>query len=141
MKSEDPASASPALQLIDFWRSAEQAIPPRLLERAKQCVLDAIGCSLFGYGRPWGRIMADEIFADGFCRGLLHVNGADLAGFRFYQRDNTGLVRVALAIVFRALGCVAVIGFIGLNDFAFATHRGRVGFDHGFADAVRKEPR
>jgi 2-methylcitrate dehydratase PrpD len=55
---------SNALQLIDFWQSS-QPIPPRLIGRAKHCLLDALGCALFGAGQPWGRIMADEIFADG----------------------------------------------------------------------------
>ena len=53
----------PAVRLIDFWHSPE-AIPPRLIARSKQCLLDALGCALFGAGQPWGRIMADEVLSD-----------------------------------------------------------------------------
>ena len=67
-------SAGPALRLIDFW-SVPQPIPPRLIARAKHCLLDALGCALFGAGQPWGRIMADEILADR-CEGPCSVLGS-----------------------------------------------------------------
>jgi 2-methylcitrate dehydratase PrpD len=54
----------PAVRLIEFWRAPE-AIPPRLIEHAKHCLLDALGCAVFGAGQPWGRMMADEILSDG----------------------------------------------------------------------------
>ena len=57
-------SSSPALGLIEFWQSPH-SVPASLLERAKNCLLDALGCGLFGAGQMWGRIMSDEIFADG----------------------------------------------------------------------------
>ena len=62
-----------ALELIDFWASS-QPLPPHLIERAKHCLLDALGCALFGAGQPWGRIMADEIFAEK-CEGPCSVLG------------------------------------------------------------------
>jgi len=39
--------ASPALRLIEFWQ-LPQTIPPRLADRAKLCLLDALGlvCAL-----------------------------------------------------------------------------------------------
>ena len=64
----------PALQLIDFWASP-RPIPPHLIARSKQCLLDALGCALFGAGQPWGRIMTDEILADG-CEGPCSVLGS-----------------------------------------------------------------
>ena len=64
MKSEAIPSASPALRLIEFWQTPQWTMPPRVLGRAKYCLLDAIGCGLFGSGQSWGRIMAAEIFAD-----------------------------------------------------------------------------
>jgi len=63
-----------AVRLIDFWLSS-QPIPPRLIARAKYCLLDALGCALFGAGQPWGRIMADEVRADG-CEGPCTVLGS-----------------------------------------------------------------
>ena len=53
--------ASPALRLIEFWQ-LPQTIPSRLADRAKLCLLDALGCGLFGAGQPWGEIMSSEIF-------------------------------------------------------------------------------
>lgn len=35
------------------------AIPPEVQEHAKLCLLDSIGCGLFGARQPWGRITAD----------------------------------------------------------------------------------
>jgi 2-methylcitrate dehydratase PrpD len=67
----------PALRLIDFWFSS-QPVPPRLIARAKYCLLDALGCAFFGAGQPWGRIMADEIHDDG-CDGPCTVLGSGRA--------------------------------------------------------------
>jgi 2-methylcitrate dehydratase PrpD len=65
MKSEALPSESPALRLIEFWQSPRLAIPPAVIERAKQCLLDALGCGLFGSRQVWGEIMRDEVCADG----------------------------------------------------------------------------
>ena len=54
---------SPALRLIEFWQS-QHTIPPSMLERAKWCLLDALGCGLFGSGQAWGKIMSSEVLAD-----------------------------------------------------------------------------
>jgi 2-methylcitrate dehydratase PrpD len=64
MKNEALPSASHALRLIEYWHSPTLRIPPAIVERAKHCVLDALGCGLFGYGQPWGQIMASEIESD-----------------------------------------------------------------------------
>src|SRR3954462_4923815 len=65
MKNETLPHASPALRLIDFWYSPRMAIPAPLIERAKLCLLDALGCGLFGSRQAWGEIMMDEVRADG----------------------------------------------------------------------------
>jgi len=59
------APLSPALRLIQYWESPQQTIPPHVLARAKHCLLDALGCGLFGAGQAWGQIMSREAFADG----------------------------------------------------------------------------
>ena len=74
MKNEALPSASPALRLIEYWHSPKQTIPSGILERAKHCLLDALGCGLFGSGQSWGQIMSAEIFADG-SQGLCTVLG------------------------------------------------------------------
>ena len=40
-------------------------VPPDVVARAKTCLLDALGCGLFGSGQAWSRILADEMVADG----------------------------------------------------------------------------
>ena len=41
------------------------AIPLRVIEKAKACVLDAIGCMLFGATLPWTRIVAEVVQEQG----------------------------------------------------------------------------
>ena len=65
MKSETLPSAGSALRLIEHWYDERYVIPERVLERARQCLLDALGCGLFGYTQPWGEIMSREIYSDG----------------------------------------------------------------------------
>ena len=40
-------------------------VPADVVDRAKTCLLDALGCGLFGSGQAWSRILADEMAADG----------------------------------------------------------------------------
>lgn len=75
MKPEALPPVSAALRLIEFWQSPQQTIPPHVLDRAKYCLLDALGCGLFGAGQVWGQIMSSEIFADG-ARGPCTVLGS-----------------------------------------------------------------
>lgn len=64
MKLESPFEQS-ASRLIEFSRSLGSApITPALLERAKWCLLDTLGCVLFGSGQPWSKIVAEEVLAE-----------------------------------------------------------------------------
>ena len=65
MKLESLPSRSPALRLIEFSNALGAApLPQSLMEQAKGCLLDALGCGLFGSGQPWAQIMAEEISAE-----------------------------------------------------------------------------
>ena len=65
MKLESLPSKSPALRLIEFAHAlGSSPLPQPLIEQAKGCLLDALGCGLFGAGQPWGQIMSDEILAE-----------------------------------------------------------------------------
>ncbi|MBI2293185.1 MAG: MmgE/PrpD family protein [Betaproteobacteria bacterium] len=65
MKLESLPSKSPALRLIEFSNALGAApLPQSLVEQAKGCLLDALGCGLFGSGQPWAQIMAEEISAE-----------------------------------------------------------------------------
>ncbi len=40
-------------------------LPPDVVDHAKACLRDALGCGVFGSGQVWSRILADEMLADG----------------------------------------------------------------------------
>jgi 2-methylcitrate dehydratase PrpD len=40
-------------------------LPAGVVDNAKACLLDALGCGIFGSGQTWSRILADEMLADG----------------------------------------------------------------------------
>lgn len=55
------ASSGPtAARTLATWAAAlrADALPPAVLARARQCIVDTVGASLFGAGLPWGRIAA-----------------------------------------------------------------------------------
>jgi 2-methylcitrate dehydratase PrpD len=65
MKFEQPASVHRAAQLIEFASALTPATIPRLAyDNARRCLLDAIGCGLFGASQPWSAIMAAQMFAE-----------------------------------------------------------------------------
>lgn len=49
-------------ELIEFTHGLKlEALPPDIVSRAKGCLLDTLGCALFGSLQPWAKIMADEM--------------------------------------------------------------------------------
>lgn len=57
------AKTGAAQRLIEFCTS-HPAIPESAIERAKICLLDALGCGLFGSQQEAGRIMSANVLAD-----------------------------------------------------------------------------
>lgn len=41
------------------------ALPPAVVDKVKECMLDALGCMLFGATLPWTRIVADVVREEG----------------------------------------------------------------------------
>jgi 2-methylcitrate dehydratase PrpD len=61
----DANSAHHAARLIDFaYRLTAADIPRGAFDNAKRCLLDAIGCGLFGANQPWSVIMAAQMYAE-----------------------------------------------------------------------------
>lgn len=59
-----PASVH-AARLIDFAAGTRlQDIPADAIANARRCLLDAVGCGLFGASQPWSRIMAAQLLAE-----------------------------------------------------------------------------
>ncbi|HZN23594.1 MAG TPA: MmgE/PrpD family protein [Burkholderiales bacterium] len=65
MKAEK-LPAQHAAQLIDFCQTLTlERTPASVVENAKWALLDSVGCALFGSLQPWGKIMAEEMLAEG----------------------------------------------------------------------------
>ena len=66
MKSETLPPATPTRELLDFAAAlALDRVPAGAIDAAKWCLLDTLGCMLFGAPEPWSRIMAAEMLAEG----------------------------------------------------------------------------
>ena len=62
----DVASRSHGQDLLAFAHGlALHDVPADVAENARTCLLDALGCGIFGSGQVWSRILADEMLADG----------------------------------------------------------------------------
>lgn len=52
--------------LIEYLQGLEfAALPDDVRARARQCLLDALGCGLFGSLQPWSMMLAEEMIAEG----------------------------------------------------------------------------
>ena len=56
---------TPTRDLIAYLHELQlERLPPSVVVAAQNCVLDTIGCALFGSTEPWSRIMAAEMLAE-----------------------------------------------------------------------------
>src|SRR6266404_3242308 len=79
MKSEPSATRTAAHELIEFAHAlAIDSVPASIVDNATWCLLDSLGCGLFGSQQPWAKIMADEMFAES-SRGRSTVFGRSLS--------------------------------------------------------------
>lgn len=54
-----------AAHLIEFAATpGAQHVPRAAFDDARRCLLDAIGCGLFGASQPWSRILSAQMFAE-----------------------------------------------------------------------------
>ena len=57
---------TPTRELIDFLQALSlDAVPASAVDSAKWCLLDTLGCALFGVPEPWSQIMAAQMIAEG----------------------------------------------------------------------------
>lgn len=114
MKLESLPSKSPALRLIEFSHALGSApLPQSLIEQAKWCLLDALGCGLFGSGQPWAQIMSEEAYAErsqGACTVYGHhqttaatlaalCNGTAIHGFELDDLIPSSIIHPGTVIV------------------------------------------
>lgn len=61
-----PTSRSNGQDLIAFVHGLSlRDVPSDVVDGARRCLLDALGCGIFGSGQTWSRIVADEMLAEG----------------------------------------------------------------------------
>jgi 2-methylcitrate dehydratase PrpD len=112
------AAGAPTRELAEFVSGLRhEALPPAVVGKAKICVLDALGCALFGATLPWTRMVADMVREQGGApqalilgtRGRTSVSQAVLvnatAGHAFELDDahtrasmHAGSINVAVAL-------------------------------------------
>jgi 2-methylcitrate dehydratase PrpD len=65
VKIKNASHAGNAARLIEFVSAlTPAAIPLSVYDNAQRCLLDAIGCGLFGAGQPWSKIVAAQMLAE-----------------------------------------------------------------------------
>jgi len=61
----DSKGSSPALEMIEFFAALDPARLDRAVaDQARRCVLDSLGCGLFGALQPWGKLMAEAVLEE-----------------------------------------------------------------------------
>src|SRR5688500_2086613 len=116
MKRETPQT--PTRELIEFLAAlTPERIPESALDSAKWCLLDTLGCALFGAPEPWSQIMAAEMLAEGSKGGSTIVgqsrtvaapaaalcNGTAAHGFELDDHLDEAIVHPGAIIVSAAL--------------------------------------
>jgi len=68
-----------ARELIDFLQRLDvKSLPTAVSDIAKWCLLDSLGCVMFGSTQAWSRIMREEMAAEGARGNSTVVGGANL---------------------------------------------------------------
>jgi 2-methylcitrate dehydratase PrpD len=100
------------------------AIPKEVVEHAKLCLLDTLGCGLFGSTLPWSRIVADSIVeregggpstlwgtaASASPAGAALVNGTMVHGFELDDLHKRSIVHPGSVVTTAALATAEYLG-------------------------------
>lgn len=54
-----------ARRMIEFLHGLGGDTPAAAMDKARWCLLDALGCALLGAQQPWGKIMAAQVLSEG----------------------------------------------------------------------------
>ena len=115
-------------QLLEFLHALEAGrLPPDIIASAQNCVLDTLGCALFGSPEAWSRIMAEEMLAEG-PRGKSTIvghksgvaapaaalcNGTAAHGFELDDHLDEAIVHPGAIIVSAALAAAEAVDATG----------------------------
>lgn len=156
MKAESFPARSGARELVDFCQAlALDTVPAGVTDAAKGCLLDSLGCILFGYEEPWARIMAEEMLAEG-SRGQSTIvgyrqtvaapaaalcNGTAAHGFELDDHLDEAIVHPGAIIISAALAAAEAADAPGsrllLGIIAGYETLNRVGLAMGVGPSVR----
>ncbi len=115
-------------ELLEFLRTLAVAdLPEATRERAGHCLIDAVGCGLFGSDMPWSRLLVDEMAEEkpsGSCTVLGHdlqqpaaaaalCNGTAIHGFELDDIIAGTVMHPAAAVVPAALAVAEATGADG----------------------------
>lgn len=77
---EDRAQSGATRELAGFVAGlCQEHIPAEVIAKAKACILDAVGCILFGSTLPWTRMVADAARDEGGAPQTVLIGAADRA--------------------------------------------------------------
>jgi 2-methylcitrate dehydratase PrpD len=121
--------SSHALAMLEFLHELGDGCAAEATEKARGCLLDALGCGLLGATQPWGRIVAEEVLADGSrgdCSLLGHAgrvpasqaalcNGTAMHGFELDDLLSAALIHPGAVIVPAALAAAEAVDATGLQ--------------------------
>ncbi|MFO1162233.1 MAG: MmgE/PrpD family protein [Reyranellaceae bacterium] len=148
----DNGNETRAGQLIGFLHGlALDDLPAEIVSKAKDCLLDALGCGLFGSEQPWSRILCEEMVADsrpGACTVIGRAeplpataaalcNGTAIHGFELDDLIAESIVHPAAAVIPAALAAAEENGASGERVLLAIVagyeimHRVGVGFGDG----------
>lgn len=158
MSTTPPAAAtqSPAAALLSRLQSLTiDALPAKVVADARWCLLDSIGCGLFGSQQDWSRIIADEMLAEG-ARGVASLfarpetlaapaaalcNGTATHGFELDDLLDEAIVHPGAVIVPAALAAAEAVDAPGarlvLGVIAGYETMNRIGLAVGLEPAHR----
>lgn len=150
MQREDLINAPPATgELANFAAGLKfEMLPGEVVEHAKLCVLDALGCTLFGNTLPWTRMIADMAITEGANEEALIwntaqrtspalaalVNGTGGHGFELDDLHTAGMLHVSTLSVPAAIALAEARGPVNGRDFLVAVIAGfEIGLRIGMA--------
>jgi len=120
--------AGPGQELVSFaHRLTLSELPVDVIDRAKTCLLEAMGCGIFGATQPWSQILLAEMVAEGApgrstmfgsqqtlaAPAVALVNGTAIHGFELDDLIAASITHPAACVIPAALAVAEAVGASG----------------------------
>ncbi|MFG1298270.1 MmgE/PrpD family protein [Xanthobacter sp. V3C-3] len=128
--------ASPTRALAEFAANLRyEDLPPDLVAQAKQCILDSLGCSVFGSDKPWTKAVARVVSRLGQNQsasafgmkmradptGAALINGTAAQGFELDDCHDQSMSHYGAGVVPTVLAMAEAFGPFSGKDIILAT--------------------